>query len=188
MYSQFSRKISGYCEQPLKSLLQPQTLHYTLSSRTPRMLIQLSIRPLFDQFVTKFYVLFYFYFQSSEATLPVCSPNSVCNKVDTYGSPWVEKQCKCPGKTECSTSTHNKDGHTVVDRNRQYKVLTLARPELKYSQGPFINYVTLFWIFDHLPPLLNAFMHMSLVPLCNTWANPLFALHNLWASYNEDVL
>merc|ERR1712223_1774185 len=33
---------------------------------------------------------------NSEASLPVCSPNSVCNKVDTYGSPWVEKQCRCP--------------------------------------------------------------------------------------------
>ena len=51
----------------------------------------------------------------------------VCNKVDTYGSPWVERQCRCPSGTNgkpgaCSTSIHSKDGFTVVDRNRQYKV------------------------------------------------------------------
>ena len=70
--------------------------------------------------------------QSSEADLPVCSPNSVCNKIDTYGTPWVEKQCRCPSPKagagagavgqQCSTSTHPKDGHTVVDRTRLYKV------------------------------------------------------------------
>merc|ERR1711953_1139526 len=53
---------------------------------------------------------------NSEASLPVCSPNSVCNKVDTYGSPWVEKQCRCPkGSNPCSTSTRIRDGHTVTD-------------------------------------------------------------------------
>merc|ERR1712141_619506 len=41
---------------------------------------------------------------NSEASLPVCSPNSVCNKVDTYSSPWVEKQCRCPSSMDsCST-------------------------------------------------------------------------------------
>jgi len=60
---------------------------------------------------------------NSEASLPVCSPNSVCNKVDTYSSPWVEKQCRCPsGMDPCSTSVHVKDGHTISDRNRQYKI------------------------------------------------------------------
>jgi giant-lens protein precursor (argos protein) len=60
---------------------------------------------------------------NSEASLPVCSPNSVCNKVDTYGSPWVEKQCRCPSSMDsCSSATHSKDGHTISDRNRQYKV------------------------------------------------------------------
>ena len=65
-----------------------------------------------------------FTFQSTEESLPICSPNSVCNKIDTYGSPWVEKQCKCPGENyQCSSSLHTRDGHTIVDRNRQYKVL-----------------------------------------------------------------
>ena len=64
-----------------------------------------------------------FLLQNSEASLPVCSPNSVCNKVDTYGSPWVEKQCRCPSSMDsCSSATHSKDGHTISDRNRQYKV------------------------------------------------------------------
>ena len=72
--------------------------------------------------------------QSSDADLPVCSPNSVCNKIDTYGTPWMEKQCRCPSSPsgsgqQCSTSTHPKDGRTVVDRTRLYKVrrsLTLS--------------------------------------------------------------
>jgi hypothetical protein len=82
--------------------------------------------------------------QKSDADLPVCSPNSVCNKIDTYGTPWVEKQCRCPTSgagtksgggnssgnkrssmsQQCSVSTHNRDGHTIVDRTRQYKVRT----------------------------------------------------------------
>ena len=84
-----------------------------------------------------------FFFQNSEASLPVCSPNSVCNKLDTYGSPWVEKQCRCPkGSNPCSTSTHIRDGHTVTDRNRQYKVSILKNTLLEnYPQkSQFYNF------------------------------------------------
>ena len=69
-------------------------------------------------------------FQSSEDSLPVCSPNSVCNKIDTYGSPWVERQCRCPSENyQCSSSLHSRDGHTIVDRNRQYKVSVLPEKQ-----------------------------------------------------------
>ena len=60
--------------------------------------------------------------QESDADLPVCSPLAVCGKVDTYGALWMEKQCRCPGQARCSTSSHAHDGHTVHDRNKQYKV------------------------------------------------------------------
>ena len=87
-------------------------------------------------------------FQSSEESLPICSPNSVCNKVDTYGSPWVEKQCRCPTtpgskSSSCSTSIHPKDGHTVVDRNRQYKVKIeqTFRVSIYYKAGIRINVI-----------------------------------------------
>jgi len=68
------------------------------------------------------------FFQAGEkdSDLPVCSPFSVCGKVDTYGTPWMEKQCRCPG-TPCSTSTHARDGHTVHDRTKQYKVCEPAK-------------------------------------------------------------
>ena len=92
-------------------------------------------------------------FQSSEADLPVCSPNSVCNKIDTYGTPWVEKQCRCPSPKagsaaaaavgqQCSTSTHPKDGHTVVDRTRLYKV---SRRPFEWEQPipPFMRTTTI---------------------------------------------
>jgi hypothetical protein len=59
--------------------------------------------------------------QESDADLPVCSPYSVCSKVDTYGKPFLEKQCRCPGSA-CSQSTHIRDGHTVHDRTKQFKV------------------------------------------------------------------
>ena len=61
--------------------------------------------------------------QESETDLPVCSPFSVCSKLDTYGAPFLEKQCRCPG-APCSDSMHTKDGHTIHDRTKQFKVRT----------------------------------------------------------------
>ena len=89
-----------------------------------------------------------FLLQNSEASLPVCSPNSVCNKVDTYGSPWVEKQCRCPSSMDsCSSATHSKDGHTISDRNRQYKVSlwkTYIEPIVHYFHRLFPYFVKLY--------------------------------------------
>ena len=59
--------------------------------------------------------------QKSEATLPDCGMFSVCNKVDIYEKPWVEKQCRCP-HSECSMSLSSNDGHTITEKTRQYKV------------------------------------------------------------------
>lgn len=81
---------------------------------------------------------------SSDDSLPVCSPNSVCNKLDTYGSPWVEKQCRCPGKNPCSASTHVRDGHTITDRNRQYKICEPVRTlkRCKYFRDVTWTYIS----------------------------------------------
>lgn len=35
-------------------------------------------------------------FQSSEDDLPICGTNEVCSKIDLYGTPWIERQCRCP--------------------------------------------------------------------------------------------
>ena len=59
--------------------------------------------------------------QEKDTDLPVCSPFSVCSKVDTYGAPFLEKQCRCPG-SHCSSSMHSRDGHTIHDRTKQFKV------------------------------------------------------------------
>ncbi|XP_014234203.1 protein giant-lens [Trichogramma pretiosum] len=60
---------------------------------------------------------------SSEEDLPECSEkNEVCSKVDLYGDPWIEKQCRCQQGSQCSSSLHADDGHTVVDKTRQYKL------------------------------------------------------------------
>ncbi|KAG8197673.1 hypothetical protein JTE90_001598 [Oedothorax gibbosus] len=58
--------------------------------------------------------------------LPECDRWSVCSRVDTYSRPWVEKLCACKDGRTCSTSLHANDGHTVMDRTRQYKVCESA--------------------------------------------------------------
>lgn len=59
---------------------------------------------------------------TSEAELPTCSSWSVCSKVDTYSTPWIEKQCRCPGEQTCSMSLDENDGHTITDKSRLLKV------------------------------------------------------------------
>ncbi|XP_034944032.1 protein giant-lens [Chelonus insularis] len=58
----------------------------------------------------------------SEEELPECSHSEVCSKVDLYGAPWVERQCRCPEGHTCPKSLHADDGHTIVDKTRQYKL------------------------------------------------------------------
>lgn len=63
--------------------------------------------------------------QTSESELPECGPRTVCNRVDTYGSPWVERQCRCPGGQACPRSLDAHDGHTVRDK---WRLLKLCEP------------------------------------------------------------
>lgn len=28
--------------------------------------------------------------------MPICGTNEVCSKIDLYGTPWIERQCRCP--------------------------------------------------------------------------------------------
>ncbi|CAB0039328.1 unnamed protein product [Trichogramma brassicae] len=70
-----------------------------------------------------FFLLLLLLICSSEEDLPECSEkNEVCSKVDLYGDPWVERQCRCQQGSQCSSSLHADDGHTVVDKTRQYKL------------------------------------------------------------------
>ena len=75
--------------------------------------------------------------QESETDLPVCSPFSVCSKLDTYGEPFLEKQCRCPG-APCSDSMHTKDGHTIHDRTKQFKVRTKKDILISSSLNPML--------------------------------------------------
>lgn len=83
---------------------------------------------------------------NSEADLPICSPRSVCNKVDTYDTPWVERQCKCPHKKQCSTDLTPGDGHTVTDKTRQFK---LCEPISELPKCRFFRDIT--WTFINYP-------------------------------------
>ncbi|KMQ88963.1 giant-lens protein, partial [Lasius niger] len=59
----------------------------------------------------------------SEKELPECADRSeVCSKVDLYGAPWVERQCRCPNGRACPSSLHGDDGYTIVDKTRRYKL------------------------------------------------------------------
>jgi len=58
----------------------------------------------------------------SENFLRKCEMWQVCNKVDTYATPWIERQCRCGNNKACSTSLSEYDGHTIADRTRQFKV------------------------------------------------------------------
>ncbi|XP_076043496.1 protein argos [Oratosquilla oratoria] len=82
----------------------------------------------------------------SEKDLPVCSPWSVCSKVDTYATPWVERQCRCPGDRTCSTDISPDDGHTITDKTRQFKV---CEPSRKLPKCRFFRDVT--WTFITYP-------------------------------------
>ena len=65
----------------------------------------------------------------------MCESHQVCNKVDTYSTPWVEKQCRCPeNSSPCSESLSSDDGHTIVEKTRQYKV-SLSKPTAKVCQS-----------------------------------------------------
>ncbi|XP_023339817.1 protein giant-lens [Eurytemora carolleeae] len=75
---------------------------------------------------------------NSESDLPVCSPFSVCGKLDTYSTPWMERQCRC-ATSSCSTSTHVRDGHTVHDRTKQYKI---CEPVKKLKRCKYFRDVT----------------------------------------------
>ncbi|CAG0891583.1 unnamed protein product [Darwinula stevensoni] len=60
--------------------------------------------------------------REGEEDLSECGPYEVCNKVDTYSTPWVERQCRCPGSNQCSLAIGPYDGHTITDRNQLLKI------------------------------------------------------------------
>ncbi|XP_077298937.1 protein argos [Arctopsyche grandis] len=72
---------------------------------------------------------------NSEEDLPICSPHAVCNKIDLYdeNQPWIERQCRCPGHHVCK-GLATEDGHTLVDRTRQYKLCEPVKklPKCRY--------------------------------------------------------
>ncbi|KAJ8923709.1 hypothetical protein NQ315_010290 [Exocentrus adspersus] len=70
----------------------------------------------------------------SEDDLPVCNTRSICNKVDLYDNPWVERQCRCPGEKTCPLGTQTDDGYTFVEKTRQYKLCepTKKIPKCRY--------------------------------------------------------
>ncbi|XP_031626323.1 protein giant-lens [Contarinia nasturtii] len=60
---------------------------------------------------------------SSEDDLPICGTNEVCSKIDLYGTPWIERQCRCPPTKhhhifEGAIETGNERNSILSARNR----------------------------------------------------------------------
>ncbi|CAL4101224.1 unnamed protein product [Meganyctiphanes norvegica] len=83
---------------------------------------------------------------NTDGALPVCSPWSVCNKIDFYDSPRIERQCRCPQEQQCSTNVDAADGHTITDKTRHYKV---CEPIKKLGKCRYFRDVT--WTFITYP-------------------------------------
>ncbi|KAK7863387.1 hypothetical protein R5R35_004351 [Gryllus longicercus] len=81
-----------------------------------------------------------------EEDLPECKPWAVCSKVDLYEAPWVERQCRCPGRQACSGLLSAADGHTLTDRTRHLK---LCEPIKKLPKCRFFRDVT--WTLKSAP-------------------------------------
>ncbi|GIY90877.1 protein giant-lens [Caerostris extrusa] len=81
---------------------------------------------------------------NSEPDLPECSEMVVCNILDTYSTPWIERQCRCPNKRVCSMSADSRDGYTIVDKNRQLKLCEPVNrlPTCRYFRDVAWTYTT----------------------------------------------
>lgn len=75
----------------------------------------------------------------SEKELPECEPWAVCSKVDLYDTPWLERQCRCPGQRKCPGLITPNDGHTIVDKTRQFK---LCEPVKKLPKCRYFRDIT----------------------------------------------
>ncbi|KAH9422630.1 hypothetical protein DERP_003307 [Dermatophagoides pteronyssinus] len=73
----------------------------------------------------------------SDNDLPECELNQVCNKIDTYSTPWIQKSCRCHREqSPCSLSLNPNDGYTIIEKNKQYKlcepIVTKKLPTCRY--------------------------------------------------------
>ncbi|CAH1377735.1 hypothetical protein MTP99_019148 [Tenebrio molitor] len=59
---------------------------------------------------------------TSDSDLPECGPRAICNKIDMYDIPWIEKQCRCSEGRTCPLELQTDDGFTMADKTRQYKL------------------------------------------------------------------
>ena len=84
----------------------------------------------------------------SDNDLPECELNQVCNKIDTYSTPWIQKSCRCHREqSPCSLSLNPNDGYTIIEKNKQYKVciilllllMLFVKPNFLFSKFSYVN-------------------------------------------------
>ncbi|XP_066940193.1 protein giant-lens [Macrobrachium rosenbergii] len=80
----------------------------------------------------------------TEEELPVCSPWTVCNKIDIYDTPRIERQCRCPGSEICSSALLPSDGHTITDKTKHFKICesTKKLPKCRYFRDVTWTFIT----------------------------------------------
>ncbi|KAF5303766.1 hypothetical protein FQA39_LY09839 [Lamprigera yunnana] len=81
---------------------------------------------------------------NSESHLPVCSTWAVCNRIDLYETPWLERKCRCPNDRPCPSNVTANDGYTLLDRHRQYKLCEPIKklPKCRYFRDVTWTYIS----------------------------------------------
>lgn len=51
--------------------------------------------------------------------MPICGTNEVCSKIDLYGTPWIERQCRCP-----PVKHHHTFEGTIESSNERNSILS----------------------------------------------------------------
>lgn len=50
--------------------------------------------------------------------MPICGTNEVCSKIDLYGTPWIERQCRCAQPKHYHNFDDAEKNHVLNTRNR----------------------------------------------------------------------
>lgn len=75
--------------------------------------------------------------QSSEEDLPICGTNEVCSKIDLYGTPWIERQCRCPQPKHHHTIDDMEKNHLLNTRNRHAILHNLRLGDIGHNMYDF---------------------------------------------------
>lgn len=68
--------------------------------------------------------------------MPICGANEVCSKIDLYGTPWIERQCRCP-QLKQHYRDDNEKNQVLNTRNRHAILHNLRLGDLSRDMYEF---------------------------------------------------